>query len=285
MRALFAALVLCPAAALAAPVLSGSGACPGPATLDVVAVTPGASVAFLHGSGPGSDTIPAGPCAGAPSGLSGLTYLTMVRDADRDGQVRLSPTLPLGAYARTLQALDATSCETSSLLDLGGLGGGGGGIVPGDTDSVVSFLGGDVFDPVRGVTDAFGVMEFRCSAWEGDVCTSMLTRNPADECGAYPNSDAWHTNLYVNSSESRNCALICLATTGTDAWDVCEGGDLNADAYWAYSWSQTGIECSVSKYLWRSQEVADQCDPYCLNIAHGTNYGGSPNLRLRCTDW
>ncbi len=158
------------------------------------------------------------------------------------------------------------------------------GIVPGRTDVVLTVVGGEVFDPDDGGIDVFGAMDFRCAAWEGRVCTDFQVRVTPDVCASYPEYE-WHTNLYVNSSESRNCRLICAATTGDDTWTTCGGGPAIGDPFWAYSWSQRGTECSSSKYLWRTQDVPDQCDPYCLNIALGNNYSGSPSLRVECAGW
>ena len=165
------------------------------------------------------------------------------------------------------------------IVTIGEGGGGGGAITPGDTESVVSFEGGMVG------ADYFGVLDFKCAAWDGDVCTMMQTRNSAIECSEYPGSDDWHTNVYANSSEERNCALICAATTGDPTWTECSAGIPNSDVRWAYSWSQVGTECSADKYLWRTAGVDNQCDPWCLNIAHGTNYAGSGDLRVSCAGW
>jgi hypothetical protein len=201
--------------------------------------------------------------------------------ADAGGNASMSPTIPAGACGAYIQALDIDTCTNTGTAELSDVA----VITPGDVSAVVTAEGGVVTDPAAG-DDYFGSMDFKCAAWEGDVCTDFQVRVGGDECATYAEEGQWHTNLYVNSSEDRNCRLICDATTGNHEWTTCEGGDANSDAYWAHSWSQFGTECGASKYLWRTQDVPSQCDPWCLNIAlDGTTYGGSPNLRVSCADW
>ena len=271
--------------AQAAPTLSLSGSCPGTGSLTVTDLTPGANVAILAGSGAGTEIIPRGPCAGAATGLTDTQLVLIREDTDADGVLSMSPALPVAACDRALQVLDLDSCEVSGTFDMLGLVGGGSTITPGDTTAVVTFIGGLVYDPDTDVWDDFGSMDFKCAEWDGDTCVDFQTRVGSDECSDYPNADAWHTNLYVNDSETRNCRLICQATTGSDAWDFCSAGAAITDAYWGYSWSQRGTECSSTKYLWRTQDITDQCEPWCLNIAQGTNYAGSPALRVECSAW
>ena len=267
------------------PVLSISGSCPGTGSLTVTDLTPGANLAILAGSGSGTDRIPRGPCTGTETGLTRAQLVLTREDTDADGVLSLRPSLTVGACDRVLQVLDLESCEVSESFDMLSLVGGSSAITPGDTITVVTFIGGLVYDPDTAVWDDFGAMDFRCAEWDGDTCIDFQTRVGMDECSTYPNSDEWHTNLYVNDSETRNCRLICQATTGNDAWDECSGGASISDAYWGYSWSQRGTECSTTKYLWRTQDVSDQCEPWCLNIAQGNEYEGSPALRVQCSDW
>ena len=273
-------------AAHAAPTLDITGTCPGPATIDITGVTPGGDIALLHGISAGSDVIPSGACAGLSSGLAGIRWAGNTTDADGDGAFLFAPSLGGAACARWVQVLDTTTCELSPVVELGAIteGGGGGPITPGDTSAVVTFLGGDVFDPDLPGSDSFGELNFRCAEWEGDVCVNPQNMVEDSTCGAYPNANTWHRNLFVNSSQERNCRLFCLATTGSEDWNVCEGGAANSDAYWAYSYSQRGTQCDA-EYIWRTQDVTAQCDPYCLNIKLGTGYAGSPNLRLECAGW
>ena len=273
--------------ASAEPVLAISGSCPGSATVAVAAMTPGGNFAIVKGDGLGSDVIPAGSCAGVETGLTGLSLVTIRRDRDGDGVELLFPTLPATVCSNILQVIDITTCEVSEPFDMLGLVGTGGGITPGDTASVVTAEGGPVFDPVDGSTDVFGSLDFRCVEWSGSVCTNFQTRVGADSCATLDSVESWHRHVYVNTPEDRSCPLICAATTGNPSWDVCRSsGVSNTDVYWAYSWSQRDTACETDKYIWRTQAIPNQCEPYCLNIANGNeNYVGSPNLEIQCSDW
>ncbi|MFT4627440.1 MAG: hypothetical protein ACI8PZ_006124 [Myxococcota bacterium] len=112
-----------PAVAFAGgPLLDISGACPGVMSITGSGYTPGGNVAVLKGSGMGSDAMPAGPCIGGRTGLSGLGYVTMVR-ADGGGNISVSPSIggPLcGSY---VQFVDTASCGLSNVDTLGDVGG------------------------------------------------------------------------------------------------------------------------------------------------------------------
>ncbi|MFT4624315.1 MAG: hypothetical protein ACI8PZ_002974 [Myxococcota bacterium] len=117
---LAAAVLIAPGIALAGgPVLSIGGACPGVIDVEAMGFTPGGSVAVLKGSGPGSDIMPGGPCAGMASGLSGLGYVTTIR-ADGAGAVRVSPSVGGPLCGANIQFLDASTCTLSNLAVVGG---------------------------------------------------------------------------------------------------------------------------------------------------------------------
>jgi hypothetical protein len=99
------------------PILDVAGTCPGPANLFFERFTPGGTIALLKGTSAGTDLIPAGPCAGDPSGLNNL-QLHALFTADPAGNFVLSPNLPLGACGRSIQALDLTTCEISPVTVL-----------------------------------------------------------------------------------------------------------------------------------------------------------------------
>jgi len=273
--------------ASAEPVLAITGSCPGSATAAVAAITPGGRYAIVKGDGMGSDLVPAGVCAGLETGLSGLSLVTVRRDADGDGIEVLSPTLPASVCSSVVQVIDIDTCEVSETFDMLSLVGSSGGITPGDTASIVTTDGGPVFDPDDGDTHIFGSLDFRCVEWSGSVCTNFQTRVGAESCATLDSVEDWHRHVYVNTPEDRSCPLICAATTGNPSWDVCRSsGESNTDAFWAYSWSQRDTACETDKYIWRTQGIPNQCDPYCLNIANGSeNYAGSPNLEIQCSDW
>lgn len=284
---LFTAVLLAASTASAEPVLSISGSCPGSGTVAVASLTPGGRYAIVKGDGTGTDLVPAGSCIGLETGLSSLSLVTLRRDADGDGLEILTPTLPASVCSSVLQAIDIEACEVSEPFDMLGLVGGGGGITPGDTATVVTAEGGPVFDPEDGSTDVFGSLDFRCVEWSGAVCTNFQTRVGVDTCATLDSADDWHRHVYVNTPEDRSCPLICAATTGNPSWDVCRSsGESNTDLVWAYSWSQRDTACETDKYIWRTQAIPNQCDPWCLNIANGNeNYAGSPNLEIQCSDW
>jgi hypothetical protein len=52
--------------------------------------------------------------------LSGLSYVTSLRDTDGDGRITVSPTLPGAVCGQYVQALDAATCTQSGLELLGG---------------------------------------------------------------------------------------------------------------------------------------------------------------------
>ena len=70
---------------------------------------------IIAGTGRGSTPIPGGPCAGMDSGLAGpLNVFGPMRDADRDGVVRIRPDIPPPACGYTLAAIDLSTCGISS---------------------------------------------------------------------------------------------------------------------------------------------------------------------------
>ena len=92
------------------------GECPGPVDLTVTGITPGAEVAILLGrAGTGRDVIGAGPCFGVETGLAGLALATRVPDADRDGMVRLRPSIPSRHCSTPIQAIDLSTCALSDV--------------------------------------------------------------------------------------------------------------------------------------------------------------------------
>jgi len=96
--------------------LSVAGACPGNLTLTANNATPGANVAFIYAFGPGSVSIPSGPCAGTRLGLNGTATLLRAVRADGGGTARTSGTAPPAACGRVLiQALDTANCATSNV--------------------------------------------------------------------------------------------------------------------------------------------------------------------------
>ncbi|MFT4625490.1 MAG: hypothetical protein ACI8PZ_004158 [Myxococcota bacterium] len=117
MRTVLAVLALLSTPALAGtPVdLAISGSCPGPVDFTMTGV-PGTSFMLVAGDREGSTTVPSGRCAGTEIGIESAGPLSVFgpfRDADRDGTVRLSPTVPMGVCDKVLVALDLSACADS----------------------------------------------------------------------------------------------------------------------------------------------------------------------------
>jgi hypothetical protein len=113
------ALLTMPAAALAAPTLSASGACPGIIDLDSSGLS--GDYALISASGPGSVATPGGPCAGTMLALSpaGLAFRGVHR-SDGAGMGSISPSIPAVACGAFVQIIDLGTCETSGAVELGG---------------------------------------------------------------------------------------------------------------------------------------------------------------------
>ena len=97
--------------------LAASGTCPGEITLDVAGATGGSQLALLRGTGLGSDVIPAGPCVGTTTGLSGLALVNIFTTAP-DGTFSISRELGGNVCGAPLQALDVATCSLSPVAML-----------------------------------------------------------------------------------------------------------------------------------------------------------------------
>ena len=115
-----------PALATAAPVLTISGDCPGAIDIDITGLTPGGNMTLLFSGGEGADALPAGACRDTVTGLSPVRWGMTAPDADGDGNMSFSPTVPDSACGKHVQILDASTCELSSVETIGGGGGGDG---------------------------------------------------------------------------------------------------------------------------------------------------------------
>ena len=109
---LFGLLLIMPTQASAQGLTVG-GSCPGVVTYDISG-TPGGRAVLMGGAGMGSDVVGLGRCAGAVTGLSGLT-LRGVTLLDGAGQGYRSSVVPAMACGRPLQVLDLQSCDLSSV--------------------------------------------------------------------------------------------------------------------------------------------------------------------------
>jgi hypothetical protein len=110
------------ATASAAPSLTVAGSCPGPMTFQADGLTPGGSAVILAAAGPGAGTVPAGPCAGLPTGLSSPVSHYGPWSADGAGELSLSPTLPPTACEKWLTVLDLDACAVAPPTPVAGAG-------------------------------------------------------------------------------------------------------------------------------------------------------------------
>ncbi len=94
--------------------LAVSGVCPGPVDLEATNLTPGGTVALLTGRDVGNDVVPAGPCAGLASDLTGLTFRGLYT-ANAGGDLLLGPTLGAGACGAAVQMVDVSTCTLTNV--------------------------------------------------------------------------------------------------------------------------------------------------------------------------
>ena len=114
------AAVLLPTLAFAGgPILEVGGSCPGAIDVLYAGGTPGGTVAVLTGRGPGADVIPGGPCAGTPTDLAGLSFVTTLR-ADPSGALAVSPVVGGGVCGASVQFLDLETCLPSTRATIPG---------------------------------------------------------------------------------------------------------------------------------------------------------------------
>jgi hypothetical protein len=92
------------------PTLDVQGTCPGTIGLRVRGATPGGQLAFITANSLGASTIPAGPCAGTPTGIRGAITLRTLTRADAAGTKIVQ--VPAGApvCGAPIQVLDLSSC-------------------------------------------------------------------------------------------------------------------------------------------------------------------------------
>jgi pathogenesis-related protein 1 len=105
-------LVLFTALAWAAPTLDVVGQCPGAVDVLITDASPNGTIALLSGTPTRSGTLPGGPCAGAPTGLSRPT-LRQLRTLGPSGWAVVSLNLPAAACTQALEVLDVGTCASS----------------------------------------------------------------------------------------------------------------------------------------------------------------------------
>ena len=111
---LFTALLAFPGMAAAQTLSIDGAACPGPMSVMGSGFTPGGSVAVLKGAGPGRDLVPGGPCAGTPTNLGGLSFVTLI-GADGRGGFAAMPDIAAPLCGDSIQMLDVATCTVSNV--------------------------------------------------------------------------------------------------------------------------------------------------------------------------
>lgn len=90
-----------------------TGVCPGEIQVAITGGTPNGLAALLRGSGPGSDVLAGGPCAGTETGLTSPAFLTTA-PLDANGDFMLTRSVGPAQCGRILQAIDSADCSTSN---------------------------------------------------------------------------------------------------------------------------------------------------------------------------
>jgi hypothetical protein len=202
------------------PVLTLDGACPGPVTVSVADLAPGAQVGFLSGARGGADRIPAGGCAGVFTELAGLSLVAALRDGDGDGVVSVTPELGAELCGVSLQAVDLSTCATTRPATL---------------------LGGDGCRP-SGARANFDTLE-------SSTVTGCYTGDPCDhdDLLLWPADSA----VFAEWGEALTCAApapTCVSHVGITTWsgaDACQGAwDVYCDEVWVGHVDSTGRSCT-----------------------------------------
>jgi hypothetical protein len=114
-------LLLLLSPALAAPGVTISGSCPGPMTVSADRLSPDADFTVLGASVLGGESLPAGPCAGTPSGLDLSTLRHRdTHTADAAGAWVLDRTFEGRHCGAWVQVLDTGTCSLSEPRPLRG---------------------------------------------------------------------------------------------------------------------------------------------------------------------
>ena len=160
-----------------------------------------------------------------------------------------------GTYCEDGSPCAGQSCSTSTL-------------VPGNTEVVVEYEG----------------HRMRCTEWSGDVCLQAEIMVLSSQCSAYSHADQWHTNVYGNSSEERNCPNFCaLATSGASTgYTTCASGSGAVAGSYRSCAMSTGTQCQNDIYTWMTDYSTQNGN---LHIYLGDCYPSYPRLQIACDGW
>ena len=238
--------------AMADPVLTVTGDCPGAVTIDMTEISPFGRAAVFVGSGPGSDLVPGGPCVGVASGLADLNFARVQTDTAGDGMMRMSPTLSGPSCGRSIQVLDLDSCTFSSVVPLGSEDEDGcgalnnavqnpsfeeGASVNWESNGVIydgpGFLGDisgqtqgnwyfeQTFDgvPVSELTEASWAMHFSTSCTISSIHWGYTDGTEGDYFWSAPSAEAWHViDVRDEMDETKSVNMVRV-------WGCSGGGE------------------------------------------------------------
>lgn len=92
--------------------------CPDPLTLSVTGATPNGQIALVYGTGTGFSVVPDGyTCAGTSLDLAGPVRVAGIANADASGNLVVSSEVHPGACGVLFQAIDASTCVTSNVVN------------------------------------------------------------------------------------------------------------------------------------------------------------------------
>jgi len=140
-------------------------------------------------------------------------------------------------------------------------------LIPGDTNVIVENFG----------------LRVRCVQWQGDTCVDAQVMVPAETCASYAHKDLWHTNVFGNSSDLRNCPNWCaLATNGNTDYSVCQSGSGTIGGSYRSCAMSTQTQCAGDVYTWKTDYAGQNGN---LHIYLGNCYPSYPKLRIQCSGW
>ena len=123
----------------------------------------------------------------------------------------------------------------------------------------------------------------RCLEWSGKTCMNAQIAVKKATCGAYTYADQWHSNVYGNDSEKRNCPNWCaLATGGNTNFVSCSAGSGVVTGPYRACAMSTSTTCSQSVYTWKT-DYANQNGQ--LHVYLGDCYGDYPKVAVQCSGW
>ncbi len=215
-----------PSVALAVPVASVVGQCPGPATVEFSGLPARSGAAILFSNGLGADPVPAGLCRGTETGLSPVHWAATIY-SNPVGVLSFDVTLPPGVCGKYIQAMDVTDCSMSNVFDMSTLPACDDADGDGICDPVDLCDGGD--DTLDADDD--GIPD-DCDACFGDDATGDSdgdgTCDSDDVCDGGDDTFDDDADGVPNDCDTCDGGIDALDADGDtvcDFLDTCDGGD------------------------------------------------------------